>query len=249
MQAQQIVKLALATAKAPGMTTYGGQMLNLVLQDLKLHRDLKVNRVVRQFTLTAAQQNGPFPLPADYLRTYDMFYPIPAAGGATTSSITQFIVPITIEQFDAEFKSPSISNYPYEFATDLSTTAQVWSGGTPGSGTLTSAGQMFVYPQTSGDIVVTHRYMKDQPDISSPETSAIDPWFNYDQYLIKKVAAHMMGITGDDREAQYHAEAEQMLRPHMIMQGDEQETVQNVRLDPRHFHFNKGLKPTKAMPF
>ena len=230
------------------MVAIAGQWLNLVLEDLKLNKNLKINRVTQSITVQPGLY-GPFALESDYLRTYDLWYPLPAAGGATNSSMTQFLVPITMEQFDAEFKSPSISNYPYEFATDLSTGAQVWSGGTPGAGTLTSAGQLFIYPQTSGQIVLTHRYMRNQPDILAPESSVATPWFSYTEYLVTATAAGMMGVTGDDRSDAYRLRAQDMLRPHLIMEGDEQQAVHELKLDPRRFHFHRGLKPTKASPF
>jgi len=249
MQASAICLLASRIAKGgTGMVQIAGQFLNLVLEDLKLNKDLKVNRVTQSVTVSAGIY-GPFALEADYLRTYDLWYPLPTSGGGTSSSLTQFLVPITMEQFDAEFKSPSISNYPYEFATDTSTDAQVWSGGSPGVGTLTSAGQFFIYPQTSGSITLTHRYMRNQPDIVNPSGSAQTPWFPFTQYLIHATAAHMMGVTGDDREAQFLRECDEMLRPHLIMEGDEQQAVKNIRLDPRHWKFNRGLKPTKAQPY
>jgi hypothetical protein len=254
MQAQQICLLASQNAKGggtvygAGMTPIAGQFLNVVLEDLKLNRNLKVNRVTQTFSVSPGGY-GPFLLESDYLRTYDLFYPLPVSGGGTASSDTQFLVPITMEQFDAEFKSPSVSNYPYEFATDLSTQAQVWSGGVQGSGTMTSAGQMFIYPQTSGAIVMTHRYMKNQPDILIPELSIITPWFAFTDYLIHATSARLMGVTGDDRASTWLKESEEMLRPWLIMEGDEQETVRSVKLDPRHFKFHRGLKPTKASPF
>src|SRR4051812_10214048 len=99
------------------MVALAGQMLNLVLEDLKLNKDLKVNRVTTTLTLQAGT-NGPFPLPIDYLRTYDMFYPLQGPNG-----MTQFLTPITMEQYDEEFKGTQAANYPYEFATDLSTQA------------------------------------------------------------------------------------------------------------------------------
>src|SRR5208282_4360591 len=68
-------------------------------------------------------------------------------------------------------KNPQISNYPYEFATDMSTQAQTWSGASQGVGNLTSAGQLFVYPATSGSIILTHRYMVKQPDLVNPSTN------------------------------------------------------------------------------
>lgn len=129
MQAQQICLLASREAKGgTGMVAIAGQYLNLELEDLKLNRDLKINRVTQLLTIPPGTY-GPFALEADYLRTYDMFYPMPASLGATQSGMIIFLNPITMEQFDAEFKSPSVANYPYEFATDLSTQAQVWSGG------------------------------------------------------------------------------------------------------------------------
>lgn len=248
MQASAICLMASRIAKGgAGMVSIAGQWLNLVLEDLKLNKNLKVNRVTQSITVQPGVY-GPFALEADYLRTYDLFYPLPVAGGGTASSMTQFLTPVTMAQFDAEFKSPSISNYPYEFATDLSTQAQVWSGGSQGSGALTSAGQLFVYPQSSGTIVMTHRYMKDQPDMATPETSTQAPWFEYTEYLITATAANMMGVTGDDRADEFREKAKDMLRPHLIMEGDEQEAVKSVELDPRRFKFKRGLKPTKASP-
>jgi len=254
VQAQQICLLASQAAKGggqafgSGMTPIAGQYLNIVLEDLVLNKDLKINRVTQSITVTAGGY-GPFALEADYIRTYDLFYPLPTSGGATSSSSTQFLTPITMQQFDAEFKSPSISNYPYEFATDLSTQAQVWSGGAQGSGSLTSAGQMFIYPQTSGTIVMTHRYMRNQPYIMQPELNVATPWFPFTDYLVKATAARLMGTTGDDRHSTWLKEAEEMLRPHLIMEGDEQQAIHQVELDPRRFKFHRGLKPTKASPF
>lgn len=250
MEASAICLLASRVAKGgSGMIAIAGQWLNIVLEDLKLNKNLKINRVTQSVTVTPGAQYGPFPLEADYLRTYDMFYPLPTSGGATSSSETQFLVPITMEQFDAEFKSPSISNYPYEFATDLSSEAQVWSGGSQGQGTLTQAGNFYIYPQTSGNIVLTHRYMRNQPDLIAPETSSQTPWFAYTEYLITATAAGMMGVTGDDRFQSYRQMAQQMLQPHLIMEGDEQSAVHQIKLDPRKFKFKRILRPTKASPF
>jgi len=249
MQAKQLCYEISLTAKGgpTGMLALAGSKLNQVLNDLMLNKDLKVNRVTQLLTVQAGAY-GPFALEADYLRTYDLFYQIPTAGGATASTQTIFLIPITMEQFDAEFKTPATSNYPYEFATDLSTQAQVWSGGAQGDGVLLSAGNVFVYPQSSGQIVMTHRYMRRQPDIVNPQTSLLEPWFPYDQYLVTAASALLMEITGDNRTMEFRDRAEAMLKPHLIMEGDEQKAVHNIKLDPRHFRFGRGLKPTKAMP-
>jgi hypothetical protein len=224
LTASQIVTYALQIAKCPGFTQQGGQSLNLVLQELALHRDLKINRVTT--TITAQpNNNGPFNLEPDYLRTYDLFF--------SQNNLPYFLHPISMEEYDQEFKDPSIANYPYEFATDLSPQA---TGG---------LGLLYIYPQSSGTILLTHRYMLQRGDIVTPETSALIPWFPDTDYLIHATAYRMMRITDDERHDRFVAEADKMLRIHLIMEGDEQAVVKSVRLDPRRFHSNRTLKPTK----
>lgn len=253
MLARDICLLASRKAKGgTGMVGIAGQCLNLVLEDLMLNRNLKSNRLTQLVTIQPATY-GPFVLESDYRRTYDMFYPVSTTGvGGAASSEIIFLNPVTMEQFDAEFKSPSIADYPYEFATDLSTQARdaATAVATLAAGvTTTSPGFFYVYPQTNGTIVLTHRYFANQLAIPAPETSTTVPWFEYTEYLVQATAGHMMGVTGDDREVAYLAEAEKMLRPYLIMEGDEQQTVKQIRLDPRHFRAARGTKPTKVMPF
>ena len=40
-----------------------------------------------------------------------------------------------------------------------------------------------------------------------------------------------------------------MLRPYLIMEGDEQKAVHEVKLDPRHFRSKRGVRPTKVNPY
>lgn len=235
MQSSAICLLISQTAKGGnGMTAIAGQFLTVVLEDLKYNRNLKMNLVTQTVTIPAAS-NGPFNLEADYLRTYDFSYPL-----QTPSGETQFLTPITLEQYDAEFKGTQTADYPYEFATDLSTQAQTASG---------AAGQYYVYPQSNAAISATHRYFKNQPDITTPETSSTVPWFPFTEYLITAAAAGMMGVTGDDRKEEFHARAERMLAPYLIMQGDEQSTVKDIKLDPRRFRQGRYARPIKTMPF
>lgn len=239
MTAAQICALAAQIAKGPGMTSQAGQYLNMELEELVLIRNLKINRVTTTLTL-GANTYGPFNLESDYLRTYDMFYPMPSTGApGSYTGITIFLRPATMEQFDAEFKSPSTANYPYEFATDLSGLAD----------NPATVGLLYIYPQSSGQLSVTHRYMVKRPDITSPESSSTVPWFPYSSYLVKKVATRMMEVTGDDRHDSFNMQCEEMLRPYLIQEGDEQQTVQNIRLDPRHFRGPNKLKPVKSYPF
>ncbi len=225
LTAQQIVKHALQIAKCPGYLEQGGQALNLVLDDLVLHRDLKINRVTAMIQVMA-NTNGPFLLEDDYLRTYDLFF--------SQNNLPYFLHPISTEQYDQEFKDPSIANYPYEFATDLSPQAN----GDPGL--------LYIYPQSSGVIELTHRYMSRRPYILNPQSSIDIPWFPDTDYLIHATSYRLMRITDDTRHDSFVAQAEKMLRIHLIMEGDEQQVVKTVRLDPRRFHTNRTLKPTKV---
>ena len=80
--------------------------------------------------------------------------------------------------------------------------------------------------------------MKRQPDMVSPETSAQEPWFPYADYLILAACSKMMRVTGDDRSLSYWQQAEGLLRPFLIQEGDEQPAVYSARLDPRRFRSN-----------
>ena len=231
LQAQQIVQRACAIAKCPGYITQGGIYLNMALEDLWLHRDLKVNRVT-EFITVQANLFGPFTLPQNYLRTYDLFF--------EQNNLPYFLNPISTEEYDQEFKDPSIANYPYEFMTILYDETTALQKIPP------SAGQLFIYPQSSGQIVLTHRYMVKQPDIASPESSAVIPWFPDQDYLITATAARLMQLTDDTRRPEFLKDMDRMLRTHLILgDGDEQQVVKSVRLDPRRFHTNRTLKPTK----
>lgn len=228
LTSQQICTLAMQAAKCPGFVTQAGQFLNLVLQDLVEIRDLKVNRKTAQIVVGAAS-NGPFALESDYLRTYDLFF--------EQNNLPYSLRPVGMKEYDAEFKDPSIADYPYEYATDLSVEAQTASG---------AAGYLYIYPQSSGQITLTHRYMVQRPDITSPETSSTVPWFAHQAYLIKRTAAWLMTLTDDGRQKEFIAECDAMLRPYLIMEGDEQQVVKQIELDPRRFRLQRYLKPTKV---
>jgi hypothetical protein len=230
LTSQQIVTLACQIAKCPGFLAQGGQFLNMTLEDLWLHRDLKINRKT-EFITVQANLYGPFVLPQNYQRTYDLFF--------QQNNLPYFLNPISTEEYDQEFKDPSIANYPYEFMTILYDEVQALQQVPP------SAGQLFIYPQSSGQIVLTHRYMVKQPDIASPESSASIPWFPDQDYLITATAARLMQITDDVRRDSFIAECDKMLRIQIIMEGDEQQVVKSIKLDPRRFHSNRTLKPTK----
>jgi hypothetical protein len=225
----QIVTAACGVAKCPGFTSQGGLYLNLTLKDLWLHRDLKVNRKTQTLTVQA-NSNGPFNLESDYQRTYDLFY--------LQNNLPYFLNPATNDMYDAMFKDPSIGNYPYMYTTDLS------SGAITASGTT---GQIYVYPQSTALLSMTHRYMQKQADITTPETSTTVPWFEDQDYLIKATAGRLMELTDDERRDGFLKSCEDMLRTHLIMAADdEQQIVKSVRLDPWAFRNNRSVRPTKV---
>ncbi len=226
--AAQIVARALAIAKCPGFTQQGGQYLNLTLQDLVLHRDLKLNRIQSSIAVQIGS-NGPFALQTDYLRTYDLFY--------TVNNFPYFLFPMGQDQYDALFKDPSIANYPYAYTTDL--TAQATQG----------AGSLYIFPQSTSALSLTHRYMIRRPDIATPESSSTVPWFPDQDYLIHATAMRLMKETDDARLEGFIKEGEDMLRIHLIEDGDEQSVVKAIKLDPQRFHVNRSLRPTKLNPY
>lgn len=224
----QICVDAATIAKAPGFTQLAGRELNRTLNDLVLHRDLKMNR--KQVSVTAqAGTNGPFSLGSDYLRTYDLFYEV--------NNFPYFLFPMGQDQFDALFKDPSIANYPYAYTTDL------------GSAATQSNVSLFIFPQSNSQLALTHRYMVNRPDIPNPETSLVIPWFQDQDYLVHATATRLMKTTDDARYPNFVAEGERMLRTHLIMDGDEQQVAKSIKLDPQRFHVNRALRPTKLSPY
>lgn len=226
--ATQICSLARTIAKAPGFTVQSGQFLNLVLDDLVLHRDLKMNRVEQTISVTAGS-NGPFALPANYLRTYDLFYKV--------NNFPYMLYPLSQEEYDGLFKDPSIANYPYAYTTDLTNQA------------TQAACSLYIYPQSNSSLSMTHRYMINRSDISSPESSSTVPWFQDQDYLIHATAMRLMKITDDVRYERFRLDGEAMLRTHIIMEGDEQKVVKEMKLDPQRFHLNRAMRPTKINPY
>lgn len=226
--AAQIVADACAIAKCPGFTSQGGRALNLVLSDLVLHRNLKVNLVSTTIAIPA-NSNGPFNLESDYLRTYELMYYI--------EDQPYFLQPSNRAQFDSEPNKSTTSNYPYEWATDLSPVAN---GG---------LALLYIYPQSNQNLTMNHRYMVQRADITTPETSSTVPWFSDQDYLVHATAMRLMRITDDARYDRFVADCERMLQIHLLTEGDEQQVVKEVKLDPRRFRTAGSLRPTKLDPW
>ena len=224
----QIVADACSIAQCPGYTAQGGRALNLCLSDLVLHRNLKVNLITTTINIPV-NTFGPFNLETNYLRTYDMFY--------TVSGTPYFLNACSLKEIDSENYQSGISNYPYEWASDLS--------GVPTAG----YGLLYIYPGSNTPLAVTHRYYLQAADITTPETSSVIPWFSDQDYLINATAARLMRISNDDRYDRFMMECEKMLESHLLMEGDEQQVVKEVVLDPRRFRIGGSNRPTKLDPY
>lgn len=226
--ASTIVADALAIAKCPGFTAQGGRALNLVLADLVQHRNLKVNLVPSTINV-AASSVGPYNLESDYLRTYELYFLV--------NGDPYFLNPASRFEFDSDNFAASSTGYPNEYATDLSPVA----GG--------GVGLIYILPPSNGPLALTHRYFLSRPDITTPETSSTVPWFSDQDYLVQATAMRMMRITDDSRYNDWALMCENMLRTHLVMEGDEQQVVKEVKLDPRRFRVGGSLRSTKLDPW
>ena len=236
----QVVALACQVAKCPGFTVQAGQYMNVVLRELWLHRDLKVNRKTQSLVVKAGS-NGPFSLEADYQRTYDLFY--------VDNGLPHFLRPAKETMYDAMFKDSATTNYPYLYTTDIGTQAQAAAvlAGSPGA-----QGQFYIFPQSSGQIALTHRYMQQQPDIATPELSTAVPWFIDQDYLIMAISARLMQVTDDDRLLTTHSPQalDEKLRIHLIMAADDEQQIGFfLTLDPWRYRNPRSAKSTKRASY
>lgn len=239
LTAAQICTIAAQEAKCPGFTQQAGQFLNATLQDLCQNYDLDAALGSNPFSFnsTAGTSQGPYNLPDDYLRTQvkdgkdEIFY--------TISGVPYPMIQVTKAEYDWLVQTPGFSSFPYNYATDLSTTPK----------------SLWVWPPANGSYPVTHRYYKLMPDIVTPETSTTVPWFTNTQILIRSVAGRLMGLTGDDRQASYLAEGEgaplgagTLLNQYLKNVEDREGAVHTVGLDRRRFGraFDR-LKQTKTI--
>lgn len=224
LTAAQIVTLACQEAKCPGFTSQAGQFLNSTLQDLCQNYDLDAALGSNPFSFNSGtgSGSGPYTLPADYLRTQvkdgkdEIFY--------TIQGVPYPLIQVTKAEYDWMVQTPGFMSYPYNYATDLSQTPA----------------QLFVWPPASGSYVVTHRYYKLMPDITTPESSSTVPWFNNTLILTRFVAGKLMGLTGDSRQSEYLSGesplgAMKLLNDYLKNVEDREGAVHTVGLDRRRW--------------
>jgi hypothetical protein len=220
MTAAQLVTLATQEARVPGMTVQAGQILNRILTELTQDYDLPIALHTSTISLIPGAPNagtGPYSLPTDYMRlaSNEAFYHI---------NQTPYVMrQITLAEFDALINATGIANYPYNYATDVSTT--------PAS--------LYVYPPPNASIDLTIRYYGTLPEIANPETSPTVPWFPCQSYLSTRLRGELMAIARNPSYVTFltdtPAGAPGILRRWLQLQGDREATAQQIILDRRWF--------------
>jgi hypothetical protein len=221
LTAQQIITYALQIAKAPGYTVQAGDLLNMRLATLARTYDLDVLLKTIQFSVPAGVQT--YALPADYVRGHELWYYI----GGLPQSLRQVGLP----DFDRVNVGAAAMANPTTWASD------------PASGVL------YLYPMPNSTIAFTLRYWSQPPDIASPATSSVVPWFPDSDYLLTALAADVMRLTDDTRQPQYAAEAQSKLQAFLKMQGDRENHARTIKLGNSFAGGSGRLPPSKVTGF
>jgi hypothetical protein len=235
----QIVALACQDSAAPGYVSQGGQLLNLVLQDLCENWNFDTAKGTTVFNFnTSVQTNpnlypnvqpggGPYALPTDFLRMVD-------EKDATwyLQGVPYPMIPCDLSEYDNMVQQAGNQSYPYIFATDVSQ----------------SPANLLVWPPASGNYQCLIRYYRLMPDIVTPESSAAIPWFRNTNYLRVRLAAELMGVTDDTRREEWLNRATTILQSYLKLKDDNSDRAIEVKLDRRRFRNNfANLRNTKSI--
>lgn len=221
LTAAQIISRACIIAKAPGYAVQAGIYLNMALDTLCQTYDFDYIKQTQIIPFTNATG---YALNADHLRTKEVFYSV--------SGTIFYLFQIPIETYHALFKGPGVSNYPNKYAVDVSTTPHT----------------LLPYPPPSISQSVTVNYYPRMPDIATPESSSVVPWFLNQEYLIRKVAADVMLETDDDRQPSFDAQAAALLSKILTMDEDKGGFSDTIKLSRERFRTGQNQNPNKAFP-
>lgn len=236
----QLIADACQQANCPSFTAQAGDKLNLILQELAQTYDIAAaqgwitfNFLTAPLVSTVHSANvvagsGPYALPADFLRMdYNDFF-------WQNGGINYFPMPLDQNEFDNLIQQPGFSSYPTAYYVDTSTTPY----------------GLYIWPAASAAYPAFGRYERQMPDIASPATSTVVPWFPSQMYLERRLTAEMMMYTGDQRMQFFHQDAKDILRKFMERDGNIDTRAVTVKLDPRQFGKRwQYLSPTKQVPW
>ena len=235
-----IIQDAKQIARCPGYDPQAGDFLNELLATLAQTYDFPesqqlISKPIGPMMGDAPQVAQPFqwyslPLPAGatYLRTKEVFYNVLG----TIFWLNQLLP----EQFDQLFQGSGISNYPYWYVVDATASA----GNTPIMG---------FYPPPNIALTIHIRVQFQPPDVLNPSTSTSVPWFKNRRYLVTRLAADLMQLTGDNRATQFANDATGMLDKYLMKLPDKDNVATRVKLDPLMFRALHALPPTKTTGF
>lgn len=242
LQAQQIVSLAVQNARARSFLSQAGQLLNMILADLADTQDLDLCRGTYTFTLTpdngTGNGAGPYQMPADYKRAVKdgFFY--------TIQGVPYQMVNIDQAEYDALVVTAGLNNFPTVFYVDISPQGQI----------PEAQPNLYVWEPSNGAYPATMRYHRLLADITTPESSAVIPWFPNQEYLLKQLTGLLCLLTDDDRAQTLLADdpngmgGPAQLRRFMQMTNDDAGRAKTVTLDRRRFGPTWGnLKSTKLV--
>lgn len=238
LTAAQICAQARQTAKVPGFAVQSGQLLNVILQELCQDYDFQVARRTSYFNMDPSlsatiggytQGSGPYNLPADFLRVQDqngVFYYV--------FNVPRRLQAIDLSQMDMMTQQPGLASYPTIFATDMSPLDAVQQGDAP-----PGVPQAYLWPPPSGAFPTTLRYFCQMPDIVTPETSAVIPWFPNQNYLLTRLAGELMRPADDVRMADFLGTGDEgaqgILNRYLKLKDDKNDRPERVQLDKMRF--------------
>lgn len=241
LTAGSIITDACQIAKCPGMTLQAGDFLNEILSTVAQIYDFP--EAQQLLTLTVGPNLGSGVGPAQpfqwyplvlanagdlYLRTKEVFYNV--------QGTIFFLNQLLKEQYDQLFQGQGISNYPYWYVVDQTLA-------------LPTPPQMAFYPPPNISLTVYVRVQVQPADIPTPINSPAIPWLRNRRYLVTRLAADMMQITGDTRRAEFDASATQQMDKYLTMIDDKENVATTVKLDPLRFRQPMALAPTKTTGF
>lgn len=239
LQAQTIVSLACNTAKNPAWTVQGGQLLNVILQELCQTYDL----AVAQQTLNTTFNSGTFGyatntgvyfqwLPTNFLRPDkdNSFYII--------DGVKYILIPCSFAELNAKVATAGLNGYPEYYAVD---TSPIASGGAPIA---------YFWPPPAGSYLLTLVYYSQMPDITNPQSSSTIPWFPNTSYLLRRLTGELMELSGDTRASRYLGgvdkdgfEGAAALLDRYLKMKDEVQVPKQVTLDRRLFRNRFDIVP------
>lgn len=205
------------------MISQAGQMLNIVLQDLAQVYDFDFERETA--TLNVNAQGAAYLLPADHLRTREVFYSI--------NGTIFYLEQIPLDEYDQLFQGPGISDYPDRYCVKVETIPHT----------------ILFYPPPAQPLTVTVRYQPTPDDIATPEVSSVIPWFPNQKVLLKALNAMVSTLGDDDRVDSFEKSSERAFSKFMVNVDDKENYAQTVKLDRGTYRTRSNARPTKQTVF